>query len=109
MLRPMYVGRIAKSSMHLPTEESSMKFKGLLTSVESSLTREVTGEWTVVAQGGITYWPGWVHANDGRIIELGAYTLTTTNGNQSTITVFRSQPSSHAAVADFKGQGNPPG
>ena len=86
-----------------------MKFKGTLTNVDNSSTREVSGEWTVLAKGGVTYWPGWLQANDGSVIELGTYTLTMANGSQGTINVFRSHLSSHAAVADFKGQGNPPG
>ena len=86
-----------------------MKFKGTLTNVDTSSTCEVTGEWAVVVTGGVTYWPGWLQANDGRVIELGTYTLTMPDGSQGTINVFRSHLSSHAHVADFKGQGNPPG
>ena len=86
-----------------------MKFKGTLTNVETASTFEVSGEWTVVTKGGVTYWPGWVEASDSSDIELGTYTLTLANGSHGTINVFRSHPTSHAPVADFKGQGNPPG
>ena len=86
-----------------------MKFKGTLTNVENSSTCEVSGEWTVVAKGGVTYWPGWVQANDGSVIEVGTYRLMMASGSQGTIAVFRSHLSSQAHVADFKGQGNPPG